>query len=113
MITKLPPLFGSSISIPSLSTIPTSIPGNGLVQVPGIVLVTPGIGAIILAPVSVCHHVSTTGHFEEPIFEWYHSQALGLIGSPTVPSNLNDSKSKSSGRFSPNFISVLIAVGAV
>ena len=49
------------------------------------------------------------GTVGEPI----NPKALGLIGSPTVPSNLNDSKSKSSGRFSPNFISVLIAVGAV
>ena len=34
--------------------------GNPLAE-PGVVAVTPGIGAIMMEPVSVCHHVSTIG----------------------------------------------------
>ena len=37
------------------------MPGNGNVALPGFVVVTPGSGVIRIIPVSVCHHVSTTG----------------------------------------------------
>src|SRR5665809_102879 len=75
----------SSISPPSESRIFASIPGKGTVAEPGLVVVSPGSGVIMIAPVSVCHHVSTTGQRPPPMCSWYHSQARGLIGSPTVP----------------------------
>jgi hypothetical protein len=37
--------------------------GNGKEAYVGFVGVTKAIGEIIIPPVSVCHHVSTTGHF--------------------------------------------------
>ena len=40
----------------------------------------------MIAPVSVCHHVSTIGQRSPPIVWWYHIHASGLIGSPTEPS---------------------------
>ena len=75
----------SPIALPSLSST-WRIPGSGRVAQPGLVAVRPGSGEIMIAPVSVCHQVSTTGHRSPPMTSWYHSQALGLIGSPTVPS---------------------------
>ena len=36
-------------------------------------------------PVSVCHHVSTTGVRPPPMCSRYHIQAWGLIGSPDRP----------------------------
>src|SRR5207244_5439467 len=60
---------------------------KGFVAEPGLVGTAPGIGETIIAPVSVCHHVSTMGQRSRPIFLRYHIQASGLIGSPTVPSS--------------------------
>ncbi len=37
------------------------MPGNGCVADPGLVRVMPGSGVIRIAPVSVCHQVSTIG----------------------------------------------------
>ena len=37
------------------------MPGNGCVADPGLRVVMPGSGVIKMCPVSVCHHVSTTG----------------------------------------------------
>ena len=37
------------------------MPGNACVAEPGLVRVMPGSGVIMIAPVSVCHHVSTIG----------------------------------------------------
>ena len=48
--------------------------------------VTPAKFEIITPPVSVCHQVSTMGHFPFPIALSYQCQASSLIGSPTVPS---------------------------
>ena len=62
------------------------MPGSGTVAEPGFVEITPGSGAIMIAPVSVCHQVSTIGQRPPPTRSWYHIQASGLIGSPTVPS---------------------------
>ena len=39
-----------------------STPKKGRVQVPGLMGVAPGRGEIMMAPVSVCHQVSTMGH---------------------------------------------------
>src|SRR5580692_11774528 len=62
------------------------IPGRGSVAEPGLVGVAPGRGEIIMAPVSVCHQVSTIGQRFLPMASKYHFHAAGLIGSPTVPS---------------------------
>ena len=43
------------------------MPGNGRVAEPGLVVVSPGNGAIMMCPVSVCHQVSTTGHCSWPM----------------------------------------------
>lgn len=45
-----------------------------------------------LLTVSVCQKVSTMGQRWEPTTRWYHSQASGLMGSPTVPSTCKDAR---------------------
>ena len=67
----------------------------------------------MIAPVSVCHHVSTIGQRPPPITWWYQSQALGLIGSPTVPSRRSSDRSAFSTCSAPHFMQARIAVGAV
>ena len=67
----------------------------------------------MMCPVSVCHQVSTTGHCSCPITVWYHSQALGLIGSPTDPSRRSDDRSCLFGCSTPHFMQTRMAVGAV
>ena len=57
----------------------------------------PAAGAIMIAPVSVCHQVSTIGQRPPPMCSWYQSQARGLIGSPTVPSRRSEERSCASG----------------
>ena len=42
--------------------------GKGRVAEPGLSCVTPGTGEIMMAPVSVCHQVSTIGQRPRPIF---------------------------------------------
>ena len=44
-------------------------PKNGFVAEPGLRSVTPGKGVIMIAPVSVCHQVSTIGQRESPTTE--------------------------------------------
>src|ERR1041385_411790 len=89
------------------------MPGNGLVAEPGFNVVRPGNGVIMIAPVSVCHHVSTTGQREPPMCVWYHIHASGLIGSPTDPSSRSDDKSCFAGKSAPQRMNARIAVGAV
>ena len=72
----------------------------------------PGSGVIMIAPVSVCHQVSTIGQRSAPITLWYQSQALGLIGSPTEPSRRREERSCSAGISAPHLMKVRIAVGA-
>src|SRR3954452_14470923 len=79
--------------LPPLSTTSALIPGSGRMAAPGLVEVTPGNGLIMIAPVSVCHHVSTTGVRPPPTSVRYQTQASGLIGSPTEPSTRNDDRS--------------------
>jgi hypothetical protein len=62
--SKPPPT--STVS-PRSFRISAEMPGNGRVADPGLSVVTPGSGAIMIAPVSVCHHVSTTGHCSPPM----------------------------------------------
>ena len=57
----------SSSGLPWLSTISATIPGIGSVPDPGFSGVAPGIGEINIAPVSVCHQVSTMGQRLPPI----------------------------------------------
>ena len=71
--------------LPASSTTSAEIPGSGNVADPGFVVVAPGSGLIMIPPVSVCHHVSTTGQRPPPITSRYHIHASGLIGSPTEP----------------------------
>ncbi len=54
-------------SVPSSSTRLADTPGSGRVAEPGLAAVRPGKGAIMMAPVSVCHQVSTTGHRSPPM----------------------------------------------
>ncbi len=84
-----------------------------MVAEPGLSVVMPGSGAIMMAPVSVCHQVSTTGQRPPPMCWWYHIQASGLIGSPTLPSTRSDERSCCSTYSVPHFMKVRIAVGAV
>ena len=68
----------------------------------------------MIAPVSVCHQVSTTGescHHRSP--PGYQIQASGLIGSPTDPISRRLERSKPSGTSRPTFMNVRMAVGAV
>ena len=74
---------------------------------------TPGSGEIMIAPVSVCHQVSTMGQLLRPMFSRYHIQASGLIGSPTLPSTRSEERSYFSGISLPHFMNVRISVGAV
>ena len=88
------------------------MPGRGKVAEPGLVAVRPGSGAIMMAPVSVCHQVSTTGHRPPPMCVEYHIQASGLIGSPTEPSTRREDRSWRPGNSVPHFMKVRMAVGA-
>src|ERR687896_376645 len=90
-----------------------SIPGNGTVAEPGFSVVIPGSGVTRIAPVSVCHQVSTTGARSPPITFQYQTHASGLIGSPTEPSRRIDDRSCFSGNSVPHRMNARIAVGAV
>src|SRR5579863_8637130 len=83
-MTRKPPSLAAH-GVPSLRTTFAAIPGSGSVADPGLVGVAPGSGEIMIAPVSVCHHVSTIGQRFLPIVSEYHLHAAGLIGSPTEP----------------------------
>src|SRR4051812_37105451 len=111
-MTRNPPLPAGT-GVPSLVTISGTMPGRGRVADPGRVGVAPGRGAIMIAPVSVCHQVSTIGHRSPPITRWYHIHASGLIGSPTLPSRRRLDRSYLLGIASPHFMKARIAVGAV
>ena len=84
LTTRMPPCPHGT-SLPVSSTMAAMMPGNGSVHEPGTSGVAPGSGVIMWPPVSVCQKVSTIGQRPPPMCWWYHSQAAGLIGSPTVP----------------------------
>src|SRR4051812_44851576 len=111
-MTRYPP-DPSGTRSPLRVTTSAMIPGNGRVAEPGFVEIAPGSGAIMIAPVSVCHHVSTIGHLSLPMTSRYHIHASGLIGSPTEPSKRRLLKSWRFGYCSPHLMKVRIAVGAV
>ena len=89
------------------------MPGSGVPALPGFVAWMPGSVVIMIPPVSVCHHVSTIGQRSPPMTLWYQSHALGLIGSPTVPSSRSLERSWRSGYSEPHLMQARIAVGAV
>ena len=89
------------------------MPKKGRVAEPGLVGTAPGMGAIMMAPVSVCHQVSTMGQRLWPIFSRYHIHASGLMGSPTVPSRRSESSLCFSTYSSPHLMKARMAVGAV
>src|SRR5919109_1373107 len=111
-MTRYPPCPGAT-SLPLSSYTAASIPGNGLVADPGLSVVTPGSGVIRIMPVSVCHHVSTTGVLPPPMFSRYQTQASGLMGSPTVPSRRSVDRSCLPAYSGPHFMCDRMAVGAV
>src|ERR1700742_5222825 len=111
-MTRNPPWPGGT-GVPSLVTISGTMPGRGRVADPGVVGVAPGRGEIMIEPVSVCHQVSTIGQRPPPMTVWYHSHALGLIGSPTEPSSRSDERSCRAGYSGPHLMQARIAVGAV
>src|SRR5579859_6012963 len=106
------PLFCSMLPTASAKS-GADTPGSARVTEPGLVVVRPGNGEIMIAPVSVCHQVSTIGQRSAPMTVWYHSQALGLIGSPTEPSSRKQDRSCLAGYWAPHFMQARIAVGAV
>src|SRR5512136_1302635 len=110
--TKYPP-SPTLTGFPVSSKISCVVPGKLLPATVGIKGPMPGKALIKVAPVSVCHHVSTTGHLSPPMTLKYHSQASWLIGSPTVPRRRRLLKSCFLGHSSPHFKIILIAVGAV
>src|SRR6478672_2112574 len=111
-MTRYPPP-PSGTDLASSSTTSTEIPGIALWAEPGLVAVTPGSGLIMMAPVSVCHHVSTIGAWSRPMTRRYHIHASGLIGSPTEPSSRSEDRSYFAGMSSPHVMQVRMAVGAV
>jgi len=66
----------------------------------------------MMAPVSVCHQVSTMGVIPEPMTSRYQIHASGLMGSPTDPESQR-AEVKLLGISRPNFMNVRMAVGAV
>src|SRR4051812_7638419 len=112
LITRNPP-EPSGVDLPSRVTTSGTMPGNGFVAEPGLVAIAPGIGVIMICPVSVCHQVSTIGQRSCPMTERYHIHASGLIGSPTVPNSLSESSLCLLGHCSPHLMNVRMAVGAV
>src|SRR5271169_2589245 len=89
LITRYPPEPSGTLS-PLRVTTSAAIPGSGRVAEPGLVATAPGTGEIMMAPVSVCHQVSTMGQRLPPITSRYHIHASGLMGSPTVPSKRSE-----------------------
>ena len=101
------------MALPLSSTTSAPMPGSGNVAEPGFNTVVPGNGVIMMAPVSVCHQVSTMGQRPPPMISWYHIQASGLIGSPTEPSRRRLERSRPRGHWSPHLTKARMAVGAV
>ena len=108
------PSAAPSSTLPSPSTSSGLTPKKGRVAEPGLRSVAPGSGVIMMPPVSVCHQVSTIGQrLPSPTTLKYHSQASGLIGSPTEPSTRSDLREVFFTWLSPAPISARSAVGAV
>ena len=80
---------------------------------PGLVVVTPGSGVIMMPPVSVCHQVSTIG--QRPLADVLvvPDPGLGVDRLPTVPSSRRVERSCRPGCSVPHFMKARMAVGAV
>ena len=63
----------SGTDCPSSLTTSATMPGMGVIAEPGFAAVTPGSGLIMIAPVSVCHQVSTTGVRLPPMVSRYQT----------------------------------------
>src|SRR5436309_10842932 len=113
LMHKFPPAGLPVTSTPFSSTKTGCTPGNGRVAKVGLAGVIPAKFEIKMLPVSVCHQVSTMGHFFFPTCSSYQCQASSLIGSPTVPRILRDERFFPSNGCSPNPMSERMAVGAV
>src|ERR1051326_2905575 len=112
LTTRKPPVLAGT-ELPSPSTMSAMMPGKGRVAEPGLVATRPGKGVIIIAPVSVCHQVSTMGQCSCPMTVLYQIQASGLMGSPTVPNSRSEERSCLLGYSSPQRMKVRMEVGAV
>jgi hypothetical protein len=111
-MTRAALVGAASVAVLSRSTLGTT-PKNGRQHEPGLAATAPGSGVIMMAPVSVCHHVSTMGQRSPPMTSRYHIQASGLMGSPTVPSRRSVLRSWRCGCSSPHLMKARMAVGAV
>src|SRR5918996_1036084 len=89
------------------------MPGNARVADPGLHVVMPGSGVIMIAPVSVCHQVSTTGQRSPPMWRENQNHPPGLIVSPNEPRKRSDDRSWRRGHSVPHFMNARMAVGAV
>ena len=107
------PCVPRGTSSPSSSSTAAAMPGSGVPAIPGFIAWAPGKVVIMIPPVSVCHQVSTIGQLPPPTTFQYQSQALGLIGSPTEPSNRSLDRSAFSTCSTPHLMHARIAVGAV
>src|SRR3989337_3183689 len=114
LITRYPLVSGGT-SFPDSSTTAASTPGIALGAEPGFsgMVSRPGNGDRIAPPVSVCHHVSTIGHFSLPMVLKYHIHTSGLVDSPTVPNNRRVDKLNEFRISLPYLIYILSAVGVV
>src|SRR5436190_15422837 len=83
----------SVTSCPFSSTSNGCTPGIGNVAQLGLDGVTPARLLMRQPLVSVCHQVSTIGHFFLPIFSSYQCHASSLMGSPTVPNIFKEERS--------------------
>ena len=105
------PVAGFS-SLPSSSTIFAEMPGSAVIAEPGLHIVTPGSGAIIAAPVSVCHQVSTIGTASAPNTSGTSAMS-GLMGSPTDPRRRRLDRSWAKAMSRPHFMNALKVVGVI
>ena len=103
----------ATISFPFSSTKTICNPGIGRVAQLGTAGVIPARLEINVPPVSVCHQVSTIGHFFFPTFSSYQCHASSLIGSPTVPKTFKELRFFPCKGPKPKPIKLRIAVGAV
>src|SRR5450755_2355814 len=110
--TKRPPSPVGTFC-PSCVTTSGTTPKKGRPVEPGFVKFAPGRVVSMIAPVSVCHHVSTIGQRFLPTCSRYHIHASGLIGSPTLPSKRKLDRSDFAGHSLPARMNARIAVGAV
>ena len=67
----------------------------------------------MIAPVSVCHQVSTIGVVPPPMMSRYQTHASALIGSPTDPSTRSEDRLNFNGISRPILMNERMAVGAV